>query len=193
MGRRAWVRSGVGGGVAAVTAAPLAQEPYPTRPVKIIVPFTPGTGIDILARTLGQKLGDDWKVGVVVENRPGASGNIGTEAVGQVGARWLHAADDGADDGRQPQPVRVDPVRSRRRISRRSRRSRSDSLALVVAPVGQREDGERARRAREGEPRQAQLCVARQRHAASPGDGALQVASRHRHRARSVQGDRRTR
>ena len=61
--------------------AAFAQEPYPTRQVKIIVPFTPATGIDILARTLGQKMGDDWKVGVVVENRPGASGNIGTEAV----------------------------------------------------------------------------------------------------------------
>ena len=57
-----------------------AQEPWPNRPVKIIVPFTPGTGIDILARTLGQKLGDEWKQGVVVENRPGASGAIGTEA-----------------------------------------------------------------------------------------------------------------
>jgi len=49
--------------------------------VKLVVPFTPGTGIDILARTLGQKLGDEWKVAVVVDNRPGASGNIGTEAV----------------------------------------------------------------------------------------------------------------
>ncbi len=58
-----------------------AQEAYPSKPVKIVVPFTPGTGIDILARTLGQKMGDDWKVAVVVENRPGASGNIGTEAV----------------------------------------------------------------------------------------------------------------
>jgi len=61
--------------------AVLAQDTYPARPVKIVVPFTPGTGIDILARTLGQKMGDDWKVAVVVENRPGASGNIGTEAV----------------------------------------------------------------------------------------------------------------
>ncbi len=58
-----------------------AQEAYPTRAVKIVVPFTPGTGSDILARTLGQKLGDEWKVGVVIENKPGASGNIGTEAV----------------------------------------------------------------------------------------------------------------
>jgi tripartite-type tricarboxylate transporter receptor subunit TctC len=65
----------------AIAATALAQEPYPSRPVKLVVPFTPGTGIDILARTLGQKLGDEWKVGVVVENRAGASGNIGTEAV----------------------------------------------------------------------------------------------------------------
>ena len=58
-----------------------AQEIYPSKPIKLIVPFTPGTGIDILARTLGQKLGDEWKTSVVVENRAGASGNIGTEAV----------------------------------------------------------------------------------------------------------------
>src|SRR5262245_46978420 len=58
----------------------LAQSRYPDRPIKIIVPFTPGTGIDILARTLGQRMGEDWNVGVVVDNRPGASGNIGTEA-----------------------------------------------------------------------------------------------------------------
>ena len=61
-----------------------AQEPYPSRPIKLIVPFTPGTGIDILARTLGQKIGEDWKSGVVVDNRPGASGNIGTEAVAKA-------------------------------------------------------------------------------------------------------------
>jgi tripartite-type tricarboxylate transporter receptor subunit TctC len=65
----------------ALASSAFAQEPYPSRPVKLVVPFTPGTGIDILARTLGQKLDDDWKVGVVVENRAGASGNIGTEAV----------------------------------------------------------------------------------------------------------------
>ena len=58
-----------------------AQEAYPSKPIKLIVPFTPGTGMDILARTLGPGLTDKWKVPVVVENRPGASGNIGTEAV----------------------------------------------------------------------------------------------------------------
>jgi tripartite-type tricarboxylate transporter receptor subunit TctC len=48
------------------------------------VPYTPGTGPDILARTLGQKLQDRWKQPVVVENKPGASGNIGTQAVART-------------------------------------------------------------------------------------------------------------
>ncbi len=54
---------------------------YPNKPIKLVVPFTPGTGIDILARTWGQKLQEHLKTPVVIENRPGASGNIGTEAV----------------------------------------------------------------------------------------------------------------
>jgi tripartite-type tricarboxylate transporter receptor subunit TctC len=75
MARRWWVGALVFG---LWTGFVAAQEAYPARPVRIIVPFTPGTGIDILARTLGQKMGDEWKAGVVVENKPGASGNIGT-------------------------------------------------------------------------------------------------------------------
>ena len=66
--------------LAALAATPaLAQPAYPTRTITIIAPFSPGTGIDILARSFGQKLGGRWNVPVVVENRPGASGNIGTE------------------------------------------------------------------------------------------------------------------
>jgi tripartite-type tricarboxylate transporter receptor subunit TctC len=68
----------VHGGIAA------AQETYPSRNIRIIVPFSPGTGIDILARTLGQKLTERWKTPIVVDNRPGASGNIGTEAAAKA-------------------------------------------------------------------------------------------------------------
>ncbi|MEP6942645.1 MAG: tripartite tricarboxylate transporter substrate binding protein [Betaproteobacteria bacterium] len=57
---------------------------YPSRPIQIIVPFTPGTGMDILARTVGQKLGERMGQPVVVENRPGASGNIGAAAVAKA-------------------------------------------------------------------------------------------------------------
>jgi tripartite-type tricarboxylate transporter receptor subunit TctC len=67
-----------------VAIAAGAQEAYPKRPVKMMVPFTPGTGMDILARTLAAKLAERWNNPVVVENRPGASGNIGTDAVAKA-------------------------------------------------------------------------------------------------------------
>ena len=56
-------------------------QPFPSRPVTLVVPFSPGTGIDILARVIGPKLSEKWGQPVVVENRPGASGNIGTDFV----------------------------------------------------------------------------------------------------------------
>lgn len=58
----------------------IAQD-FPSRPVHLIVPFTPGTGADILARLLGPRLGERWNVAVVTENKAGATGNIGAEFV----------------------------------------------------------------------------------------------------------------
>jgi tripartite-type tricarboxylate transporter receptor subunit TctC len=65
----------------AVSPLVLAQSAANQGPLKLIVPFTPGTGIDLIARTLGPKLSQRLNRPVVVENRVGASGNIGTEAV----------------------------------------------------------------------------------------------------------------
>lgn len=59
----------------------LAQEKFPLGPVKIVVPFGPATGPDILGRTLGQRLSGKWGQPVVVENRGGASSLIGTQYV----------------------------------------------------------------------------------------------------------------
>jgi tripartite-type tricarboxylate transporter receptor subunit TctC len=66
-----------------VSEVTLGQD-YPTRPVHLIVPYTPGTGADILARLLGPKLGERWKVGVPTENKPGATGNIGADFVAKA-------------------------------------------------------------------------------------------------------------
>jgi tripartite-type tricarboxylate transporter receptor subunit TctC len=67
--------------VAALAAGPAAAQDWPSRPVHIVVPYTPGTGADILSRVLGPKLSERWKTPVVVDNKPGATGNIGAEHV----------------------------------------------------------------------------------------------------------------
>ena len=65
----------------ALACTQAGAQSFPSRPVVLVVPFTTGTGIDILARVLAPKLSERWKQPVVVENKPGASGNIGTDFV----------------------------------------------------------------------------------------------------------------
>ena len=65
------------------TAAAFAQA-FPSRPVRYIVPFPPGGATDIIARVLAQKMGEAWGQPVVVENRAGAAGAIGSDAVAKA-------------------------------------------------------------------------------------------------------------
>ena len=65
-------------------AAP--AQSYPSRPVKIVVPFPAGGPLDFTARQLADKLAASMKQSFVVENRPGGSGNIGTDAVAKAAA-----------------------------------------------------------------------------------------------------------
>src|SRR5688572_31637392 len=58
----------------------LAQQ-YPAKPIRVIVPFPPGGIADLFARVIGQKFNETWGQPGVVENRPGAGGNIGAELV----------------------------------------------------------------------------------------------------------------
>jgi tripartite-type tricarboxylate transporter receptor subunit TctC len=90
-----------------------AQD-YPARTVHVVVPYTPGTGADILARLLGPRLSERWNVAVVTENKAGATGNIGAEFVAKSapdGHTLLFVA---TSFGTTPALTRVpfDPVKS---------------------------------------------------------------------------------
>lgn len=61
-----------------------AAQDYPARPIRIVVPFTPGAGVDIVARAVGASLTQAWKQSMVVDNRPGAGGTIAGEMVAKA-------------------------------------------------------------------------------------------------------------
>ncbi len=71
-----------------LTGLGAGAEPYPDKPIKLVIPFAPGGSVDIVGRILAQSLGEELKQSIVVENRAGAGGNIGFEAV-------AHAKPDG--------------------------------------------------------------------------------------------------
>src|SRR5258708_17851005 len=98
--------------------AAAAQTQYPSRMVRAIVPYTPGSSADLIARNLGPRLSEGWRVRFLVDNRAGASGIIGVQAVSAArgdGYTVLIMADNFApaasvrrksdDPGNHPRPV----------------------------------------------------------------------------------------
>jgi tripartite-type tricarboxylate transporter receptor subunit TctC len=65
----------------AVFCAPTFAQNYPVKPIRLVVPFPPGGAVDAIGRIIGQKLGDSWGHNVVIDNRGGAAGAIGSELV----------------------------------------------------------------------------------------------------------------
>ena len=97
---RAWIALGI---AALLAAANVAAQQYPTRPIRLVVPFPPGTASDFLGRTMGAALTDMYKVQVVVDNRPGAGGLVGTPIV-------LQATPDGHTIGLFGSPYLTAPM-----------------------------------------------------------------------------------
>src|SRR5262245_10788323 len=74
--------------VLAVFLAPVAAwaEDYPSKPIRIVVPFGPGTATDTVARVLGSEIGNRTGQAVVIDNKPGAEGQIGAQAAASAPA-----------------------------------------------------------------------------------------------------------
>src|SRR5262245_4897105 len=112
----------------------LAQEDWPGRTIQIVVPYTPGTGADILARILGPKLAERWKVSVVTDNRAGASGNIGSEFVAKAAPDGYTLLCTATSFGTNPAINRnlpFDPVKSFAPVIQLA----SSSVAVIVTPA----------------------------------------------------------
>lgn len=83
---RAW-RNAVRVGLAALlltAGLPVSAQTFPAKPSRLVVPFPPGGPLDVIGRLIAQRLGDRWGQNVVVENKPGAGGNIGADFVAKA-------------------------------------------------------------------------------------------------------------
>ena len=136
-------------------------QTYPTRPVRIIVGFSPGGATDIVARLIGQWLSERLGQPFVIENRPGAGSNIATEAVVRAPAGRLHAAHgrlaerDQRDALRQAQFQFHPRHRAGREHHARAPRHGGES-------IGSGQDGSRVHRLCQGQSGQDQHGVGRQ-------------------------------
>lgn len=84
--RRSFLRSAAALALTAAPLAALAADAYPSQPIRLIVPFSPGGAVDAYARIVAPALGKELGQSIVIDNRPGASGIIGTEAVARAPA-----------------------------------------------------------------------------------------------------------
>ena len=175
----------------ALLAAPASAQSYPTRPIKLLVSFPPGGASDLIARVIGAALSERMGVPIVVENRPGANGNVAGEAT-------AHAEPDGytlllgpsalfAINPHLYARMAIDPLRQLLPVASLVQ----NELVLAANPAltaGMDFRGfvDLARRSQSA----AVLRLDRQRQRAPSVDGIAQAGGRHRHHPRALQGRR---
>src|SRR5258705_10090230 len=110
--------------IGAVTAALLgffalsgvghAQENFPTRPIRIVIPYSPGSVTDVFARIMAQHMQEQWKGSIVVESKSGANGSIAAEEVARSapdGYTWLLVTTFFSSSPALSKDLRWDPVK----------------------------------------------------------------------------------
>jgi tripartite-type tricarboxylate transporter receptor subunit TctC len=115
-------------------SAPITAQNYPVKPIRFVVPFAAGGATDVMARVFGQKFSETWGQPVVIDNRPGAGGNIGSEAVAKAapdGYTWLLISSSIASASSLYRKLNYDPVKDLAPISQMT----SSALLLVASPA----------------------------------------------------------
>ena len=166
----------------------LAQAEWPRgQTIRIVVPFTAGSGTDVVARLLGEKLGPALGTSIVVDNRAGAGGTLGAALVAKAPARRLHPARALGGPCRQPGDLRQPELRHAEGLRRHHRAGQPAQRAGHRAGSVQR----RARSGRAGQEqaRHAQLRLGRQRIGDAHERRGLPLRRRPAGAARALQGN----
>ena len=176
--------------IAGLAVAPLALKTafaWPDQPIKLVVPFTPGTGPDIIARFVAERLSAKLGQPVVVENVAGASGNIGSQQVARAkpdGQTLMSSVNTLVMNASLYKNLPYDPVADFAPLGLTA----WGSLVLVAHPGQKPNTLGRAGRGGQGRAPDAHLRQPGRRHAASSVDGAGRDRLGHRAGARALQG-----
>jgi tripartite-type tricarboxylate transporter receptor subunit TctC len=155
-------------------AAAPAHAAYPDHPIRWVVPFPAGGAMDNIARTLGEEMSRTLGQAIVVENRPGAGGNIGAEMVARSpadGYTLIIVANGMAVNPALYGKLSYDPVKDFAPVSLLA----VVPNVLVANKAKTREDRGRRHRRGQGQAGQVHVCVGRQRHVDPPGRRTVHV------------------
>ena len=175
--------------IALVIASPVSAQNYPNHPLKLILPFPAGGPTDIVARALGQGLGEAMGQNVIIDNRPGGGGVIGAVMASKAPADGYTLLLGGITTfGVAPSLRKDPPVRCAARFCQPVTQATRQPIMLMTHPSLPDEDVEGFHRTGACEAGADQLCIVGSWRLRSHGRRAVQNADEHSTRARPVQG-----
>ena len=185
-GKRSWAAASCGALALLVASASVAQT-YPSKPIRLVVPYSAGTTTDVLGRLYAQKLSENLGQAIIVENRAGAGGNIAGEAVAKAAPDgYTITLSTSAVHATNPALYGKLPFDTLRDFSHVTFLASAPNMLVVNSTVPANKHG-RADRLRQGEPGQAHLHLGGFRHLAAHVGRTAEVDDGHRDHARALQ------